>query len=285
MTDASFVLIGIALFGTIVGTYTDLKARLVPDWTNYFMLASGIGAYAVISAVEKSIWPIIFSLAGAAIFFAVGLLLYVAGMWGGGDAKLLAAYGAMFAPFPAVALWPFLFSLWVNILVFGAVIGVIGMLAIFLKNYSKAMPELKKDFAKNKFIAYSLAGAGFVSAALSVYKLVFAMILGIIILIFLIMIFRATERVCLVKRIKPSQLVEGDWITKEISADKYHYKPKKSGVTKEEIIALIKMENAGKIKEVEVKDGLPYLPAFLIALIVTLTYGDVFYQIMTNLFL
>jgi len=279
---SNFLLLGIALAGTFIGTYTDIKTRLVPDWTNYFMLVSGIGYYAIISALQSTYLPIAYSLIGAGAFFALGYVLYAAGAWGGGDAKMLTAFGAMFAPFPAVALWPFAFSLWLNIVIFGAIFGIIGMLILFLKNYSRVIAQLKLDFNKTKLIPYGLAIFGVTSAALALYETTFIAIFGIAILATLIFLFKSTEKICLVKKISPKKLVEGDWITHDIKIGNYAYKPKKSGLEKQDIEKLVELQNAGKLSEVEVKDGLPYVPAFLAALIVTITYGDLFYNLLSG---
>ncbi|MEM2874342.1 MAG: A24 family peptidase [Candidatus Nanoarchaeia archaeon] len=277
------ILLAIALFGTVVGTYTDLKTKLVPDWSNYFLLVAGLGGNAILSLTHNSFLPILFSAIGAGTFFGLGYLLYVSGIWGGGDAKLLAAFGAIFGPTPAVAAWPFLASLWLNILLFGAIFGVIGVIWLLAKNWCKVVPAIKKEFKKNELMMYPLIGIVAVAIILYSWKTVFGVIAILAALTFVLFVFKATEEVCMVKTIKPSMLVEGDWIAEAIKIDGFSYEPKRRGVSKEEITKLIGLEEAGKLKEIRIKDGLPYVPAFLAALLVTIFYGDIFYNLIVHL--
>jgi len=38
------IIVTIVLIGLIIGSYTDLKTREVPDWLNFSLVAIGIGA-------------------------------------------------------------------------------------------------------------------------------------------------------------------------------------------------------------------------------------------------
>jgi Flp pilus assembly protein protease CpaA len=283
MVEASFIfLLGLAVAGTAIGTYSDIKTRLVPDYINYFMIFAGFGSHAIISVLQNNAWPLLFSLAGAGALFGIGYLLYKVGAWGGGDTKLLTAYGAIFAPFPAVAIWPYILSLWINILIFGALFGIIGMFLLLYKHRDKSVPALKQYVTKHKYVAYSLAGIAIPSAVLSAYDSVFLISFFVIFLAVLVLIFSVVEKTCLVKKIRPAQLVEGDWITSSVKTKDFVYEPKKSGAEKNDIENLIKLEKEGKLDSIEVKDGLPYLPAFLAAVIATAAYGDIFYNTITK---
>lgn len=277
------ILLAVAFVGTAIGTYTDLKTKLVPDFTNHFMLFTGLCGYAIISLLQWSVWPLVWSLVGAGIFFGIGYVLSAAGVWGGGDAKLLAAFGALFGPVKAVAIWPFLVSLWLNIFIFGAVFGLLGTLIILTKNRAAAMPALKTEFGKNKLLVSAALGAFAITAFLSFSSIIFSLIALIFVLLLLLFVFKATEAVCMIKKLTPSKLVEGDWVVEPITIGAYKYLPKKSGIEKQDIAKLIEFERAGKLKDVKIKDGIPYVPAFLAALIVTLAYGDIFYKIMLGL--
>ena len=98
--------ISVAIFGGIFGTYTDLTNRWVPDWINYFLILVGIWGHAIVSILQWSIWPVIYSLIGAGLFFAIGALLFYGRAWGGGDAKLLTGFGALVPVFSNNAPWP-----------------------------------------------------------------------------------------------------------------------------------------------------------------------------------
>ena len=74
------------------------------------------------------------------------------------------------------------------------------------------------------------------------------------------------------KKMQTSNLREGDWITKKIIIDgKTIYSPKSTGVTNKQIEIIKKHK-----KEVVVKEGIVFIPVFLIATIISLIYGNIF---------
>jgi len=279
----NYVFIAIAIAGTLIGAYTDIRTRLVPDWTSYFMLTAGLGGHAILSLLSKSIWPIAYSAIGAGIFFAVGYLLYKAGVWGGGDAKLLPALGSLLAFSTSIAIWPFLVSFWLNLLILGAVFGIFGMLFLFFKNRTKTIIELKGMIRKFKLPFYSTIFATALFGIVTTFEktAIFGFIIAVLGL--LLFVLKATEKAALHKSIQPNKLVEGDWILDEIKCGSYCYVPKKIGVEKADIAKMIELEKLGKLKDVKVKDGIPYVPAFLAALIVSIAGIDIFFKILTVL--
>jgi hypothetical protein len=79
------------------------------------------------------------------------------------------------------------------------------------------------------------------------------------------------------KRITPDKLTEGDWIANNIKIDgKYISGPKDLGIEKKQINQLIDLWKKGKIKKVLIKEGMPFIPSFFIAFIITLIYGNLF---------
>jgi hypothetical protein len=66
----------------------------------------------------------------------------------------------------------------------------------------------------------------------------------------------------LVKEISTSKLVPGDWIYEKIKVGKKTIKPKITGLNEKDI-ALIKKYK----KKIKVKDGVPFTPSFLLALV------------------
>lgn len=280
----NYVFIAIAIAGTAIGTYTDIRTRLVPDWTSYFMLAAGLGGHAILSLLSNSFWPILYSAIGAGAFFAVGYLLYRVGIWGGGDAKLLPALGALLAYSTKIAIWPFLVSFWLNLLILGAAFGIIGMLFLFFKNRAKTINELKSLIKEFRLPFYSTIFAVALFGIVSTFEKIAVFGFVIAVLGLLIFVLKATEKAALHKTIKPSQLVEGDWILDEIKVGDYCYKPKKIGVEKADIVKMTELEKLGKLREVKVKDGIAYVPAFLASLLVTIGGIDIFFKILTSFF-
>ncbi len=79
----------IAVIGTGISSYTDIKKGLIYDWTTYPMIAIG----ALLNIYESQLTAFLL----AAIVFAAGYFLYYTGKIGGGDVKLYTAL-AMLLP-------------------------------------------------------------------------------------------------------------------------------------------------------------------------------------------
>jgi hypothetical protein len=83
------------------------------------------------------------------------------------------------------------------------------------------------------------------------------------------------EKSVLIKRLPVEKLSEGDWIVKDvIIGGKRICGPRDLGIEKEQIAQLLQYKANGKISNVLVKEGIPFVPGFLIALIATLILGD-----------
>src|SRR3989339_660541 len=82
-------------------------------------------------------------------------------------------------------------------------------------------------------------------------------------LIFIIPYFylsaKAIDEVCMIKKISPKNLTEGDWLYRDVRVGNRIIKKRWDGLTKEEI-KLLKKKNY-----VFVRQGIPFSPAFLIA--------------------
>jgi len=108
---------------------------------------------------------------------------------------------------------------------------------------------------------------------LLVAKLYDILFLVAIILIFpyLYIFVKAVENSCMIKLLAPKQLTEGDWLVKPVKIGKKIIKPKTEGLTVQDI-AIIKKAK----KKVLVKEGMPFVPVFLIAVLASLFFGDIF---------
>ena len=82
---------------------------------------------------------------------------------------------------------------------------------------------------------------------------------------------KAVDHIGMYKNIKVSELTEGDWVAKNIYINKKLIaSPKDLGLTKKQINILKK----SAILKIQIKQGVPFAPAFLITLIVTLVLGN-----------
>lgn len=281
-----FIFIAVAIVGAFAGTITDLKGRWVPDWISYFMIIFGITGHIVVSIMQWNILPAVYSAAAAAIFYGIANLLFYSGVWGGGDAKLFVGFGALL-PFytPGMAApWPWLLTLWLNTLIFGSIFGVSGSIFLAFKHKNKFMSELKTLIQKNKVIL--CATPIFFAVACVIYLLnlsttIYIPLLAILLLLtafpILYVILKSVEYACMFKHIAPHKLVEGDWIAEEVSVENYNYKPAKTGIEKKDIVKLIELEKSGKLKQIKIKEGLPYVPAMFAGLLASIFYGDLMF--------
>ena len=84
-------LVGLSLAVGIAATVEDLWRRTVSNWLSLAGLAAGLIAHSVLSG-----WSGVGdSLLGAVIGFAAFFVFFLAGGMGGGDVKLMAAFGAI----------------------------------------------------------------------------------------------------------------------------------------------------------------------------------------------
>lgn len=280
----NWLFVGALLAGISFATFTDLKGRWVPNFISFSLIAIGLGGHLIITILEKSLYPFFFSVVGLGAFFTFGALMYYSGIWGGGDAKLLAGIGAVLpvAPFFNPAPWPFLLTLLLNILLFGCLFGIIGSFGLALKHWKEVLVETKTLLHRFKTIVYFLLLLlPLCFAAFLFIKNTFPLFLwAILIFFFYLFIFlKSVENKSMFKRVPPTKLVEGDWVLDVYIANKKIYAQNRTGISKEEIERLVKLYKHGKIKEVIVKEGLPYVPAFLFATIVSVFYGDLLFKL------
>ena len=74
-------------------------------------------------------------------------------------------------------------------------------------------------------------------------------------------------------KLKVNKLTEGDWILNDIFyKGKKIYSRKSPGVTKEQIKLFIKY----KMKEVLIREGIPFVPAIFLAVVFSLIFGNIF---------
>ena len=268
----------------LIGSFTDLKTREVPDWLNYGLIISGIGLNLLFSAVYSNSSFIINSLVGLAVFFGIAYIMFYAGQWGGGDSKMLMGLGAMIGIDASFKTSQFIFGFFINALFIGAVYGLLWSIFLvfkgkkkFLREFNKILSEKKISAAKKivlicvvlLLILFFLVGAGYIKVMLLSLAL-------LILTAFYLWIFaKAIEKTSMYKLVEPSKLTEGDWIVKDVFVGKeYICGPKDLGIEKKQIKRLIELYKQGRVKKILIKEGIPFVPSFLIAFAVTWMFGN-----------
>ncbi|MFH2028118.1 MAG: A24 family peptidase [Nanoarchaeota archaeon] len=273
----------VTLIGLIIGSYTDFKTREVPDWVNFGLIALGFTISLLLSIISTDWNYMINSVAGFLLCFIIGAVMFYTGQWGGGDSKMIMALGALIGinifniDYRNFSLISFL----VNILMVGAVYGIAWSIALTIKNRKRFMKEAKKVFYKNKVLNICISSITalvlFVAIITSDFlvKINLLMIFIILLLYFLWHIIKIIENVCMLKYVSPDKLTEGDWIAEDVKINgKIITGPKDLGISKKQINQLLKFYRQKKIKRILIKEGIPFVPSFLIAFIMTYAYGN-----------
>ncbi len=276
ITAATLVILTIASF-------SDLRTREIPDWLSYSLLFFVIATRGVESILLKDSTYIVQTLIFFAIFFIFGNIMYYTRQWGGGDTKLITALGSAFAIRPAylaeTSIIPFPAILLLNILIIGAIYGIFFALHLSLKNKVAFKKEFKKLNNSYKTIGIKIgmliiATLLFISS-FTIFPASAGLLIGTLSLIlliapYLITALKSTELACMYKETPVNKLTVGDWVQKDVYKNKkLIYKVNPYGINKKEI-SLLKKAN---IKQVLVKEGIPFVPPFLIGTIVTLIVG------------
>ncbi len=275
-----YFLVIVALIWLLFATITDIKKKEVPDWLNYSLVIIGLGSRLIYSLITWDFSYILFGLLGFVVFFVFAHLMYYTKQWGGGDSKLLMGLGAMFGNyepiFNGINLLPFLVTLLINIFVAGTLYGILYSLFLGVRNWNKFATE----FRKRNFMEVKIIGL-LIFVLIIVIYFVFSKDLSYLIILLLLLLFLAFVLLQLIKIVEDSslyklininQLTEGDWLVNDIAKNgKIICKVRNIGLTKKDIVALKKAQ----IKKVLVKEGIPFVPGFLIGFLISIMWGDV----------
>lgn len=272
-----FVIAAIVLVALVLGSIFDIRTREVPDWLNYSLIFIGLGVRAIYSAVESDWMFLAYGLVGLAAFVIVALAMFYTGVWGGGDSKLLMGIGALIGM--EFSTDSFLLVFLVNLFAAGAVYGFFWVLMMAFKHRKKLFEECRKLLAQkaNRIVRCVLIALLFISmlSTLLVREIGLKIIILALAIIFFMTYYlwvfvKSVENISMLKFIQPNKLTEGDWIAKDIVVKgKTICGPKDLGISKEQIAQLIKL----KVKNVLVKEGVPFVPSFLLGFIASLLWG------------
>ncbi|MBN1385622.1 prepilin peptidase [Candidatus Woesearchaeota archaeon] len=278
------ILYSAAIMALLISSVSDLKIREVPDWVSYSLIFLALASRLIFSLHEHDFIPFLQGLVGFAVMFLIALAMFYTGQWGGGDSKLLMGIGAVFGiPFSLQQI-PLLVIFIVNLLFLGTVYGLIWSVALVVIRFRDFRKEFKALFRKRVSVMslrYVLIFSFclFILVFFTRIRLLQVMLLalaGIAIITFFVSIaIKAVENSCMYKHLPPEKLTEGDWIAEDIKVSGRHIcGPKDLGISKEQIRELIMLKKQKKISRVLVKEGIPFVPSFLFAMIATMMLGN-----------
>lgn len=256
----------LGLIWILFATIQDLKRREVANWLSFSLIIFALGFRFFYSLFSNGEFSFFYEgLIGLGIFIILGNLLYYGKMFAGGDAKLFIALGVIL---------PFSGSFSINLKIFvvffilflfvGAIYSLIATIFFSVKNFRNFKKEFFKQLKKNKKLIYIIMLVGLIIMAFGFSNTLF-FIFGILIFIlpYFYVYVKAVDESCMIKKIKISNLEEGDWLYKDIKVRKKLIKASWDGLTKSDI-RLIKK----KYKSVLIRQGIPFTPVFLISFLV-----------------
>jgi Flp pilus assembly protein protease CpaA len=272
-----FIIVFIAL---VIGTYTDFKVREVPDWLNYSLIFIGFGLRLIFSAVYHDTSYILEGIMGFAAFFIIALVMFYAGQWGGGDSKMVMGLGALLGL--ELSIDTFMLGFIINIVIFGAIFGLFFSMYLTAVNFRKFRKEFSKRFSQKKkekwLVWLGTLAMLIVSIFIPFYlKVPLVVLAGLLLISFYAFIYlKSVEASSMIKWVEPKDLTEGDWVVADVMVGgKRICGPKDLGIEKSQINRLVRLKKQGRIKKVLIKYGIPFVPSFLIAFIVTYFWGNI----------
>jgi len=270
------VIIVLVLF---VSSVIDLKTREVPDELSIGLVITAV-VLKFLHAYEINNYSILISsLIGFLIFLGVSMIAYYTRQWGGGDAKLFIALGIAMPYYPSeLSIFnpnlnvDFMLILVFNILLSGFVYGIGYLVYLMIRNKNK----LKKlNLRVNIFYFLLPLAIMILSLFFSDEPRILLLMLAFLVLIYpyLTRIVKFAEMEIMTYPLRVDKLTEGDWVVEDV----YHkndkvYSRKSPGVTKEQIELFKKY----RIKNVMVREGIPFVPAIFLGVLLSLIFGSIF---------
>jgi len=265
MLEVIFLIV-LALIWIVFASIQDLKKREVANWLNFSLIIFALGFRFFYCLFSSGNFNFLYQgLIGLGIFFIVGNLLYYGRIFAGGDAKLMIALGTILPFSESFLINLEIFTLFLFLFLFiGGFYGLIWSIILSLRNFNKFKKEFYKRTIKDKRLICLIMFFGLVLMALGFIKR-FSFYLGVLIFAtpYFYLFAKSVDEVCMVKKIKSKDLVEGDWLYKKVKIGKKLIKAKWDGVSKNDI-KLIKK----KYKEIKIKQGIPFVPVFLVSFLI-----------------
>ena len=246
------------LIGIIVASLQDVKRREIDNWLNLFLVFAGF-AFIFYRAVFEGNTSLIFQFGFAlVVLFVLSNLFYEGRVFAGGDAKLLFAMTALFVGVSfyvtLINIGTFVFFLMLG----GSIYGLIYSLISYYKNFDKVNGEMKNGFGKLWVRLLIISGA--LLFTLSYFDWMFLFVSVLVLLLPVLFVFaKALEKVSMVRVVGGRELREGDWLVDDIKVKGKVIKADWDGLSSGDV-RLLKEK-----KKVNIKEGLPFAPAFLIA--------------------
>ena len=259
----------LAIVWILFATIQDLKTNEIANWLNFSLVIFALGFRFFYSLFLDNFQFFYQGVIGLLLFFLLGNMLYYGKLFAGGDRKLFIALGAVL-PFSYrfFLTLEILFSFLIIFLFVGAFYSLISSFYFGLKAYKRVKEKFFKQFSQNQKMIYS-------SLVFAIFSLIIGYLISELTIVFLaILIFlfpylyiyaKAVDEACMIRKIKVSDLREGDWLYKDVKAGKKVIRATWDGLSKGEIALLRK-----KMEYVRIRMGIAFTPVFLLSFLVFL---------------
>jgi len=206
------------------------------------------------------------------IMFVVSNLFYEGRVFAGGDAKLLFAMTVFFIGMTFVGTLINIGVFLLFLMLSGSIYGLVYSFVLYFRDFEKVNVEMKKGIL-NKWTRYIFL-LGVVLLLFGFFDWLFVLF-GFLILLFpvLYVFAKGLEAVSMMRTVSGKELREGDWLVNDMKVGKKVVKADWNGLSLEDI-ELLKSK-----KKVDIKDGLPFVPAFLIAFLIYVFLKDYLFSI------
>lgn len=264
-------LFALAFVWIVFAVVQDLRTREISNWLNFSLIALVLAYRAFYSVLYKDFGFFLFGLLGVLLFVGLAYGLYYGRAFAGGDAKLLMGIGGIFPYHSFLDLIYYGFGFVFVLFSVGAIYSLIYTSVLFSRNWNSFVRAFKKEFILHKYLVLVsivlaivfqvwifIVGTNDFVGVLSLFFVVFAL---------LYIYLKAIDKSCMVKEVTPDRLTEGDWLVKDIKIGEKVIRKTVHGLSYRDIKVLI----ANK-KKVLIREGIPFTPAFLAALLVAFVY-------------
>ena len=238
----------VALVGSCVAIYTDMRWRIIPNKLNYPMMAFGVVFYLFLGFSKMDLMVAISGVLGAIICFAIGYVLWLTGGWAGGDVKLFTALGALLygysMPF-GNPIYPVPLTLLFNSVIVSIPVLIVYSIILRARGERVLYEEVKITDLKEGMIPAEI-----------IYE----------------------------KEGKIGRYSSGFSLGKDFG--KVYTNPRRAaGLTRYQVGVLKKLVRAKKIgNHIRVKKGLPFGPALAAGAFLLVLYGDIYWALVLGLF-
>ncbi len=277
------ILIILTLVVLLIASYTDLKTREVPDFLSWGFLFAVLGIRLIFAAHEG--WHILLSgILGFAFAFILAILLYYTHQWGGADSKLLMGMGAMLGIDYPLTMQSLSFPLYLGLVLFiGSVYGLVWMLVVAIKHKTEFSKEFVSQLNHYRIFHYflSILSLLFLLMAL-LFSSLYLFVLLPLLFFYLILFVTCVEKTCFEKTVPITSLTEGDWLAENVQI-KGRTILKKKTLEKKDLVFLNKLLKEKKLHTILIKEGIPFIPSFLVGYVTFLIISNPVFSFLSKL--